>query len=79
MLSWLQENELPFTLIATKADKLNHSQKHTKTQELLHKFNAKPLFYSVQNPQGKVVLIQTIQQFCENVSLSNESTQVALA
>ncbi|MBM3194330.1 MAG: YihA family ribosome biogenesis GTP-binding protein [Chlamydiae bacterium] len=79
MLSWLQQNDLPFTLIATKADKLNHSQKHTKTQELLHKFNTKPLFYSVQNPQGKVVLIQTIQHFCENVSLSNESTQVALA
>lgn len=79
MLDWLEENELPFTLVATKADKLNHSQRHTKTQEIIRKFRVKPLFYSVESPQGKLVLIQTVQHLCENLSVSNESNQVALA
>ncbi len=61
MLEWLGQNNLTYTLIVTKADKLNSSQKHAKTQEIKKTFAQNPLFYSVNTMDGKLTLLQTIQ------------------
>jgi len=78
MIEWLNHHQMPFTLIATKADKLNTSSKHKKKEELQTKFQTPTLFYSVHTVEGKNSLLQNIQKICQEYSALNESLQPAL-
>ncbi|NBU62235.1 MAG: ribosome biogenesis GTP-binding protein YsxC [Chlamydiae bacterium] len=79
MMDWLHLHDMPYTLIATKADKLNTSSKHKKTVEIQKKFAAPTLFYSVHSVEGKHSLLQNIQKICQEQSALKESPQPALA
>ena len=65
MIEWMQANALEYTLIVTKSDKLNTSQKHKKTEEIRAKFQALPLFYSVHSVEGKNTLLQKLHMVAE--------------
>lgn len=79
MMEWLNHHDMPYTLIATKADKLNTSAKHKKSVEIQKKFDTPTLFYSVHSTEGKHSLLQTIHNICLKHSALKEYTQPALA
>ncbi|MFZ4772374.1 MAG: ribosome biogenesis GTP-binding protein YihA/YsxC [Chlamydiia bacterium] len=79
MISWLEENNISFTLVATKADKLNSSEKHRKTQEIRNTFSTNPLFYSVHSFEGKQAIQLVMQTLSQSPNTQIETPQMALA
>lgn len=69
MLSFLRESGLPFIVVATKADKLNATERK-KSTELLHNHPDIPadtpiLFYSSQKGEGRADLWRLIAQYTD--------------
>lgn len=69
MLRFLREAELPFLVVATKADKLNATERK-KSAELLHSHPDIPadtpiLFYSALKGEGKAELWRAIADFTD--------------
>lgn len=69
MLRFLREAELPFLVVATKADKLNATERK-KSAELLHSHPDIPadtpiLFYSALKGEGKTELWRAIADFTD--------------
>lgn len=69
MLQFLREAEIPFLVVATKADKLNATERK-KSSELLHSHPDIPadtpiLFYSALKGEGKTELWRTIADFTD--------------
>ncbi len=69
MLRFLREAELPFLVVATKADKLNATERK-KSTELLHSHPDIPadtpiLFYSALKGEGKAELWRAIADFTD--------------
>ena len=69
MLSFLRESGLPFIVVATKADKLNATERK-KSTELLHNHPDSPadtpiLFYSSQKGEGRADLWRLIAQYTD--------------
>ena len=69
MLRFLREAELPFLVVATKADKLNATERK-KSTELLHSHPDIPadtpiLFYSALKGEGKAELWRAIAEFTD--------------
>ena len=67
MLQFLREAEIPFVVVATKADKLNATERK-KSSELLHSHPDIPadtpiLFYSSLKGEGKTELWRAISEF----------------
>ena len=78
MLAWLNENDLPFTLVATKADKLNSSEKHRKVQEIKNAFSTNPLFYSVHGFEGKKAIQLIMQTLSQSKEPATQTPTLAL-
>lgn len=69
MLRFLREAEIPFLVVATKADKLNATERK-KSTELLHSHPDIPadtpiLFYSALKGEGRAELWRMISEFTE--------------
>lgn len=69
MLQFLHQSEIPFLVVATKADKLNATERK-KSTELLHSHPDIPtdtpiLFYSSQKGEGRAELWRLIAQYTD--------------
>ncbi|MBQ1962575.1 MAG: YihA family ribosome biogenesis GTP-binding protein [Clostridia bacterium] len=69
MLQFLHQSEIPFLVVATKADKLNATERK-KSTELLHNHPDIPtdtpiLFYSSQKGEGRTELWHLIAQYTD--------------
>lgn len=69
MLQFLHQSEIPFLVVATKADKLNATERK-KSTELLHSHPDIPtdtpiLFYSSQKGEGRTELWRLIAQYTD--------------
>jgi GTP-binding protein len=69
MLQFLHQSEIPFLVVATKADKLNATERK-KSTELLHNHPDIPtdtpiLFYSSQKGEGRTELWRLIAQYTD--------------
>ncbi|MBQ1230413.1 MAG: YihA family ribosome biogenesis GTP-binding protein [Clostridia bacterium] len=69
MLQFLHQSEIPFLVVATKADKLNATERK-KSTELLHNHPDIPtdtpiLFYSSQKREGRTELWRLIAQYTD--------------
>jgi len=69
MFAWILYYGIPFTLIATKADKLARSKRQSAANAAAKLLGAPPaaLAYSVQNAQGREELLHRVGQILEDV------------
>jgi GTP-binding protein len=77
MISWLKMHMIPYTIVATKADKLNRSELHKKTNEFLHTFGEKPLYFSVEDIIGRNQLLHKMQSYIETSKNLQETPTLA--
>jgi GTP-binding protein len=61
LLEWLRSNDMPFQVVATKADRLSGNKLTQSLQSLKQQLGVTPLPYSAKTGNGRAELWRTIQ------------------
>ncbi|MCL2518841.1 MAG: ribosome biogenesis GTP-binding protein YihA/YsxC [Oscillospiraceae bacterium] len=63
MLDWMRRTDKPYIIIATKADKLNTTERKLMLEEL-KKYSERIIPFSALNGEGKSEIFKTILKYC---------------
>jgi len=63
MLDWMRRTDKPYIIVATKADKLNKTERNLMLEEL-KKYGERIIPFSALNGEGKFEILKTILKYC---------------
>lgn len=65
MNAWLREMDIPYVLVATKADKISRGKYQQHTKVIRDALKAEPLLFSSETKAGRDELLALIGHFCQ--------------
>ncbi|NLJ75259.1 MAG: YihA family ribosome biogenesis GTP-binding protein [Firmicutes bacterium] len=65
MADWLRQMEIPFVVVATKADKISRGKYDRHLKVIRDTLHHEPVLFSAQTGQGRDKILELIRQFLE--------------
>lgn len=65
MTRWLQEMDMPYVLVATKADKISRGKYQIHTKAIRDSLKVEPVLFSAETKQGSEEILALIGHLCE--------------
>lgn len=65
MVDWLRQMEIPFVVVATKADKISRGKYDRHLKVIRDTLHHEPVLFSAQTGQGRDKILELIRQFLE--------------